>query len=100
MAELHQLEHTVQELNLALADRASVGRWEDFGRLLRERDQLLKALPKQLQRAAFEATLEANAQILSHARSDRDATRERLDQVRQKGLVSSYYRSNGGVHPE
>ena len=100
MTDVRQLEQDVQELNLALADRASVGRWEDFGALLRERDRLLKALPKDLQRAAFEATLEANALILSHARTDREHARERLEQVRQKGLVSSYYRSNGGVHPE
>ena len=100
MTDLHQLEQAVQELNLALADRASLGRWADFGALLRERDQLLKSLPKGLQRAAFEATLEANAQILSHARSDREHARERLDQVRQKGMVSNYYRSNGGVHPD
>lgn len=100
MTDWRQLEQDVQELNLALADRASVGRWEDFGALLQERDRLLTTLPKDLQRTAFEATLETNAQILSHARTDREHTRERLDQVRQKGLVSNYYRSNGGVHPD
>ena len=100
MTDSQRIEQEVMQINLALEDRASLGRWEDFATLMRQRNQLLQTLPAELQRQAFEASLETNAQILSHARTDREHTRERLENVRQKSAVSSYYRTNGGALSE
>ena len=73
---------------------------KDFAALMRERDHLLGSLPAELKRRVLEATLEANAQILTHARTDRDRALERLESARQKGAVTSYYQSNGGALSE
>ncbi len=97
MTDSAQLENDIAQLNLALQDRARVGRWEDFGGLMHQRDQLLGSLPTELKRQVLEETLEANARILAHARTDRDQALERLDNVRQKGAVSNYYQDNGGT---
>ena len=100
MAVGEQSDCDVVQLNRAMEDRASVGRWADFAALMRQRDKLLASLPAELQRAALASTLEANARILAHARSDREQVRERLDNVRQKGAVSSYYEKHSGVPSE
>ncbi len=100
MTDSTQPEQEIERLNRALRDRASVGQWRDFALLMRQRDRLLESLPAEAQRSAVEATLEANAAILAHARADRESMRERLDGVRQKSAVSSYYRNHSGATPD
>ena len=100
MVDSAQLEKDIAQLNVALQDRARVGRWEDFAALMRQRDQMLGSVPAELKRQVLEDTLEANAQILAHAKTDRDQALERLDNVRQKSAVSSYYQNNSGTRSE
>ncbi len=100
MAASTQTEREIKELNLALLDRARHGKWGQFGQLLQQRDRLLEALPAARRRQVFEATIEANAAILTHACADRETTLERLNGVRQKRSVTSYYRNHGGARTD
>ncbi len=72
------------------------GEWADVGKLFAKRQSLLAKLDPGADGQQIRRSFEVNAELLAHAREDRDAVSGRLDTLRKGQSIKKFYNSNSG----